>query len=251
MKKNIALFVIIIIFIAIKPFLSGITEERSELIQLTQLFKENDTELEEWTLYTRGQVDKLENVEDYSAKLQSVTQILDRFNWDNLEVATNNTHWNVVGTYMHPTLPLEETVSVYTDSTKNSYPMYMSYEITVRPSNNDFDWEGIEQEWYENKNILFPIETQVFTKVQGIKHNLNGQELNKEANNLLEALSAQKIEQLKEATFVSVSAYNEKWANTLTSNGKKMNLQIGLRQGHNLGGTTTVTIGTPIITTEY
>ncbi|MCD8502193.1 MAG: YwmB family TATA-box binding protein [Bacillaceae bacterium] len=51
-------------------------------------------------------------------------------------------------------------------------------------------------------------------------------------------------------TFISLSAYTELWDTYIITNQKKMNLQVALRNT-GMGGETTITIGTPIITVEY
>lgn len=67
-----------------------------------------------------------------------------------------------------------------------------------------------------------------------------------------EQLGATIQEVLKEETFVSLSAYNNEWDTGIALvNGNNMNVQVALRQNPDLGQQTRVTLGTPIITTEY
>lgn len=76
-------------------------------------------------------------------------------------------------------------------------------------------------------------------------------DLYSQANELVRAFSGVSVEELKEETFVSLSAYTELWEQAIyTGHQHKMNLQVALRT-EGLGSKTTVTIGTPIITSEY
>ncbi|MGH1026135.1 YwmB family TATA-box binding protein, partial [Bacillus paranthracis] len=46
----------------------------------------------------------------------------------------------------------------------------------------------------------------------------------------------------------SVSAYNKKWDDALSTNREKINVQIAIRSTDNKD---TIVVGTPIITSEY
>ncbi|EEK97621.1 hypothetical protein bcere0013_51120 [Bacillus cereus BDRD-ST26] len=61
-------------------------------------------------------------------------------------------------------------------------------------------------------------------------------------------LSARAIEQIEERAFASVSAYNKKWDDALSTNREKINVQIAIRSTDNKD---TIVVGTPIITSEY
>ncbi|MEC1743950.1 YwmB family TATA-box binding protein [Schinkia azotoformans] len=79
-------------------------------------------------------------------------------------------------------------------------------------------------------------------KIDGVLYN--------QALKILKDFSADPIESLQEEAFVSVSAYTENWKNSIPEKNKEMNIQIALRESR-LGASTTVVIGTPIITSEY
>ncbi|MDD9313984.1 YwmB family TATA-box binding protein [Cytobacillus firmus] len=96
----------------------------------------------------------------------------------------------------------------------------------------------------ENKHNLY------FTVKSKLKPDQH-QKLSDKANNILEKLSAQPVEQLVEENFVSVSAYKNSWENFLpTRNNEKMNLQLGLRNNQE-DKLISIIIGSPIITIEY
>lgn len=250
MRNGLAMLVLIV-FIAVNPFSFGETQERSELQVLLELFRGNHIELAEWKLYTRGEIERFNSVELFEEGANNVMSSMERFVWEKAESNVENEHLYVTGTYSHPTLPLTERLSVYSyPSSKNSNLMYISYEISAEPMSKDqIDLERIQQDWDATLTTLFKEKPQIFTMVKG--RELGSTDLDERAEELLQQLSAQKVEQLTETNFVSISAYNEKWNSNLMSKDQMMNLQLGLRQEPILGGKTTVTIGTPIITIEY
>lgn len=58
------------------------------------------------------------------------------------------------------------------------------------------------------------------------------------------------MESLNEQRFVSISGFTNDWDHSIKTKNGKMNIQISLRSA-GMGERTTVTVGTPIITTEY
>lgn len=53
-----------------------------------------------------------------------------------------------------------------------------------------------------------------------------------------------------EPNFVSVSAFTNEWKESIKTEKHQMNLQVSLRNA-GMGEKLTVTVGTPIVTTEY
>lgn len=97
---------------------------------------------------------------------------------------------------------------------------------------------------------MFDKSPQIFSCAKGqTGGNIDGVLYN-QALKILKDFSADPIESLQEEAFVSVSAYTENWKNSIPEKNKEMNIQIALRN-HGLGASTTVVIGTPIITSEY
>ncbi|MBM7551745.1 YwmB family TATA-box binding protein [Thalassobacillus pellis] len=64
-----------------------------------------------------------------------------------------------------------------------------------------------------------------------------------------QALNIKPVETIEEADFTSISGYTEKWGQKIPLPAGPMNVQFAAREG--LGAKTTITIGTPIITSEY
>ncbi|MDC3425019.1 YwmB family TATA-box binding protein [Aquibacillus sp. 3ASR75-11] len=64
-----------------------------------------------------------------------------------------------------------------------------------------------------------------------------------------DTLQVQPLNQLDENGFHVQSGYTQKWESSIPYENNQMNVQVAIREG--LGGKTTITIGTPIITSEY
>lgn len=235
------------ILLLLPIFMFGETEERTKLEQLLFLFESNNIQLEEWKLYTRGRANVYHSESDFEKAIERLTAEMDSFVWKK----DPNEYYYLSGMYTHPTLPLEETLSIYSyPSRQHSYLMFVSYEMVAKPSGEKFDIAEHEQRWNKTLETVFPKnKPTVYTIVKGKEKN-NGK-LYERAEQLASQLGAEKVEELKEERFVSLAAYNKQWKDELVSRDQKINLQIGLRQEPNLGLHTTVTIGTPIITTEY
>ncbi|MRH43955.1 hypothetical protein GH741_15030 [Aquibacillus halophilus] len=66
---------------------------------------------------------------------------------------------------------------------------------------------------------------------------------------IIEKLNVQPLDYIEEDNFAVLSGYTPHWKNVIPISDKPMNVQLAAREG--LGGETTLTIGTPIIATEY
>ncbi|MFG6119479.1 YwmB family TATA-box binding protein [Thalassobacillus sp. B23F22_16] len=66
---------------------------------------------------------------------------------------------------------------------------------------------------------------------------------------LRQALDIKTIESINETDFTSISGYTPEWEQTIPLPEGAMNVQFAVRKG--LGAKTSITVGTPIITSEY
>lgn len=66
---------------------------------------------------------------------------------------------------------------------------------------------------------------------------------------IIENLSIEQINRLEEQGFTVISGYTDQWSTAIPVGDSSMNIQLASREG--LGGKTTFTLGTPILTTEY
>jgi hypothetical protein len=74
--------------------------------------------------------------------------------------------------------------------------------------------------------------------------------LQKKAEMLANEFQAKPVEYLVESNFVSLSAYTDKWEQFIMTSNDKMNVQIAIRSSE-MNENHTITVGTPIVTTEY
>ncbi|PRX77121.1 TATA-box binding protein [Bacillus sp. V-88] len=76
-------------------------------------------------------------------------------------------------------------------------------------------------------------------------------DMEESAKQILNDFQANYVEGLNEDEFLSISAYNSNWQSRIPSkNDKNLNLQLGFRYDSGLNKTN-ITIGSPIIVTEY
>ena len=106
----------------------------------------------------------------------------------------------------------------------------------------------MDTKYVQKVNKIFSEKPIIYTCVQGVLNDKIEGVLQNKTNQVLKDLSARAIEQVEERAFVSVSAYNKKWDDALSTNREKINVQIAIRSTDNKD---TIVVGTPIITSEY
>lgn len=141
-----------------------------------------------------------------------------------------------------------------------SYKKFSSYEervvVTWSKENTKentfiiFEVSGAkwDPKYIQKTNKIFSEKPIIYTCVQGVLNDKIEGVLQNKTNQVLKDLSARAIEQIEERAFVSVSAYNKKWDDALSTNREKINVQIAIRSTNNKD---TIVVGTPIITSEY
>ncbi|TLS35816.1 YwmB family TATA-box binding protein [Pseudalkalibacillus caeni] len=211
------------------------------------MMKAQKIEVTDWSLYVREDLGLLENKNGYIKSTQAIQDKARGFKWDMSQ--TKDGHLKMKGTRENHRLNVIETITYTAYPHKSKLSAYLLYQVKGAGWSKD-KWEKSFSIFLKQKSRMFTKNTQIFSCIQGDAGDTMGIVLYKKAEELLDEFSAEKVEDLKEETFVSVSAYNEAWNDHIVTNDKKMNLQIALRQS-GMGGKTTVTIGTPIITTEY
>ncbi|WP_096203069.1 YwmB family TATA-box binding protein [Bacillus sp. FJAT-45350] len=245
--KNIVILVSFIAMAFTQLPLDGELElQAGHVEEIVQLMEVNEVDVTEWRLYTRGEHQIVQDKEEYEKNLTNFKMRFDGFEWQQID----DEHWKVQGQKAHSELPFVEQLTVLAYPSGQSYSMYLIYELHGSSWNED-TWQHIAYEFHERYEQLFPDENSIFTTVTGKTHSIEVGSLYETAQLYLNQLSSEKIEELNEETFVSLSAYNRKWMDSIQTNENQMNVQVALRQSPRMGGETTVTIGTPIITTEY
>ncbi|MBU9723410.1 MULTISPECIES: YwmB family TATA-box binding protein [Bacillaceae] len=160
--------------------------------------------------------------------------------------------WN--GTFSEQKSSYTKKTSIFIQpmtSSKDQYEVYTIYEASFLPiSTKDTAFHLF------SKNALLnnydPAD--IFLRIEGTVSENDALNVQQMGQKLMDTFSAQVVEEVQEDNFVSLSALTPHWNNKLITNGQEMNLQAAVRQldyNEGLGGKTTVTIGTPLITTEY
>jgi TATA-box binding len=222
------------------------TDSGMEILEIAQVFQEKKINIKEWKLYGRNNVYKIRDLVAFQKEVNGLKKNMGHLNW-NVEVEEDQ--WKAVGTYYNDHLKQEETLQLITTHTKTAPTSYLLYEVT------GYGWQEtsanmILDQFHSNLTKISQDNIEIFSCMIGNFSDKIEDGLQNTTNVLLNAFSAQVIEELNEDTFVSVSAYTEMWNNVLPAHQGKMNLQIGLRK-QGLGDKTTVIVGTPIITVEY
>ncbi|WP_349408807.1 YwmB family TATA-box binding protein [Pseudalkalibacillus sp. SCS-8] len=217
-----------------------------ELYDITRVMNQSGIEIKEWSLYGKNNFGFVSDFSGYVLLVESLQAKLPNFRWD--RVVESSEHWNVSGTFVN-SLGFQERVSVFAYPHKNRYNTYIIYEVQGNEW-NPADWEAYKPLYRAKVQLLLGNNPTIYTCVKGQKSDKMGIVLQNLAKQLIQSFDAHIIDELNEETFLSLSAYTDEWKHSITTKQQQMNLQIGLRN-NGIGGKTTITIGTPIITTEY
>jgi hypothetical protein len=242
------LFTVFIILLLVTTFYTdgyGYNQETfKELNEMSQVMENNDISVDKWSVYAREDWGKL-SVAELEDKFQALKKKDDSFSW---VVENNSEGWNAVGERYNKETSIKEEILLFGYPHDDKIGAYIVYKATGTT------WDlSVEKTFSSQFNHVvgtyFFEKPQKFSCITGESSDMMEVVLNKKVNRLIKEFSAEEVESLKEGTFVSVSAYTSKWKNEIPTQNGAMNLQIAIRQG--LGGVSTVTIGTPIITSEY
>ena len=239
MKKIMYLFLVTITFATAIFFNWGkigmADTEVGQLNRFADVLNKKDISITSWNLYAR------------EAKINtSATEVMKKYknNFKNFKWSIDKEKNKIIGVSNH-TFVTERLVVTSTGDNSS----YVIYELTGTK------WDKRTEK--ETKNLIdqsmeniFNEEPTFFTCIKGTMGGKLEGVLQGIKNDFLETFKATKIEEIKEGAFVSVSAYTEQWNDALVANGKKINLQIAIRE-NNVDESKTIIIGTPIITVEY
>ncbi|WP_221567270.1 YwmB family TATA-box binding protein [Alkalihalobacillus sp. TS-13] len=217
-----------------------------ELLDITRVMEQSDITIEGWSFYGKNNFGFVSDFTGYVSLVESLQAKSPNFRWG--KIVETKEHWNVTGHYKNP-YGIEEKVSVFAYPHKNQYMAYIIYYVQGKSWDPE-SWKAFKPEYRHKVQLFLGENAKIYTCVEGIKSDKMGIVLQKLAKQLVQSFDASIIETLNEETFLSLSAYTDEWKPSIQSDRKRMNLQIGLRNS-GIGGKTTITIGTPIITTEY
>ncbi|MFV2050683.1 YwmB family TATA-box binding protein [Metabacillus litoralis] len=132
-------------------------------------------------------------------------------------------------------------IQIYVTESNDRYQMF----LTIQFKDNALDSKGLH-------SIVDNINVKIDKEYYTISGYLEGKpDLKETTTKLMNGYGADFIEGVQEKGFHSISGYTSKWEESIPAkNNKEVNVQMGLRYSPDQERTN-VTIGTPIIITEY
>ncbi|PFG15169.1 YwmB family TATA-box binding protein [Bacillus sp. es.036] len=222
-------------------------ETEVKTAEMANVLLTHNYSIQKWSLYTREKVSFIPKSLGYKGIMSQISKRAPGFQWGDLEKKDGNV--KVSGTRIDSELGTKETLTLVSYPEENRISSYLIYNMEIKGFYQE-EWRTTYERFKAQKSQLVTQEAPVFSCFVGEKNDTMDIVLYNEADKLLGAFSASKVEEINEETFVSLSAYHEEWEADLVTNNQRMNIQIALRNT-GIGGGITATIGTPIITTEY
>ncbi|MEJ9254730.1 YwmB family TATA-box binding protein [Bacillus wiedmannii] len=229
---------ILIVMISVVLFLVGYREmkpisDEQKMESMIATLEKNDAKVEKWSWLAR-ETKTISNIHMFQRLLNDVKDKANIQKWE-LEQSPDGykaTSYKKFSSY-------EERVVVTWSKENTKENTFIIFEVSGAK------WDP---KYIQKTNKIFSEKPIIYTCVQGVLNDKIEGVLQNKTNQFLKDLSARAIEQIEERAFVSVSAYNKKWDDALSTNREKINVQIAIRSTDNKD---TIVVGTPIITSEY
>ncbi|HET7657037.1 MAG TPA: YwmB family TATA-box binding protein [Bacillales bacterium] len=247
-KRKILIFILLLFFGFQMQTNAQSTQNQSlPLLSIIRVMHEHEVSVKHWGLYTKKIGGFIQDRKGYVRLVEGLKSDLPNFHWTEM---TKDYEGNlkVTGIHTDNKTNVHERLTFLAFRKGDHWRTYMIYAA----GSDQWDpnkWKTFSSTFYDRIHHYFGETPTIFTCVSGSADATMNLVLLQRAQKLLQSFSAVPVEKLQEKTFVSVSAYNGEWKRSIqTRHHHKMNLQVALRT---VGDSTTVTIGTPIITTEY
>ncbi|WP_421728629.1 YwmB family TATA-box binding protein [Bacillus tropicus] len=229
---------ILIVALSVVLFLVGYREmkpisDEQKMESMIAAVEKNDAKVEKWSWLAR-ETKTISNIHTFQKLLNDVKDKANIQKWE-LERSPDGykaTSYKKFSSY-------EERVVVTWSKENTKENTFIIFEVSGA------EWDP---KYIQKTNKIFSEKPIIYTCVQGVLNDKIEGVLQNKTNQVLKDLSARAIEQIEERAFVSVSAYNKKWDDALSTNREKINVQIAIRSTDNKD---TIVVGTPIITSEY
>ncbi|WP_373605224.1 MULTISPECIES: YwmB family TATA-box binding protein [Bacillus cereus group] len=229
---------ILIVALSVVLFLVGYREmkpvsDEQKMESMIASLEKNDAKVEKWSWLAR-ETKTISNIHTFQKLLNDVKDKANIQKWE-LEQSPDGykaTSYKKFSSY-------EERVVVTWSKENTKENTFIIFEVSGAK------WDP---KYIQKTNQIFSEKPIIYTCVQGVLNDKIEGVLQNKTNQVLKDLSARAIEQIEERAFVSVSAYNKKWDDALSTNREKINVQIAIRSTNNKD---TIVVGTPIITSEY
>lgn len=248
MKKTIyAVTFLLLLFFGALTHTQAMTQPSptQKVPQLVKALKDEGAHIQQWSLYARHQ-SVAQTPSDFYEQAKILKGTFDSFQWSRI-TKTNDQHLEITGERQVPGMNSTEKITFFAYPHKDAIATYLVYELKGA-SWNQKSWTKFSTTLNSRLDVLFHKNGKIFACATGFYSDTMDIVISKKAQEFLSRFHAKVIEKVEEKTFESVSAYTNDWVDSINTNGRKMNFQVGLRT---VRSGTTVTIGTPIITTEY
>lgn len=248
MKKWTMTITAILLLVMITSGYAKTIEKTNEVTHIIDVLKDKGVKPDKWTMYFRGQTGFTSKGLGYLKQAEELKRNYPEFDWAVTEDEAG--HYKMTGLFERNDIGVSEKMTIITYPQKDQSESYFIYAVEG-PVNTNQNWKEIQNLIDHRVEQSVGGNPKIFSCVTGTYGDKMVVDLYSQANELVRAFSGVSVEELKEETFVSLSAYTEQWEQAIyTGHQHKMNLQVALRT-EGLGSKTTVTIGTPIITSEY
>ncbi|UOQ93969.1 YwmB family TATA-box binding protein [Halobacillus shinanisalinarum] len=237
MKKLYYLMIPVSIFISFFLISSELTSAAKpiEILEITEKAEEADIEIASWSMAIKESIVAFDSIESVRNRVKEIKSREQGFEWSEEQFKGN--HYKMVGV-KDKGANVDQQISIIYYPMKGNYKLSVNYNIDGEKWSIDV-WEQVYN-LYKSKMDKH----KVFYTVEG--HNNS---IKKEAQNLIRSMSGKTVDGIYEDNFVSISAYSSKWDVKVPLGDKQaMNMQVANRDR---GAHTEVTIGSPIIITEY
>ena len=245
LKKSIFLLLMVFFIIFSISAQAGIADKflkKNELLQITELAIQQNIDIKKWSMYIREPVIQYGKIKDIRIKIREIQAAEKGFTWTKEQFKGD--HYKIIGKRKNQLSNISEKILIIYFPLHNQYNLSVTYDVKGTGWSKK-DWDeisGIYKSKIDNYSVFYTIEG--FTKIKG--------PLMMEAKTLLNRFSGKTVESLNEENFISLSAYTDNWDTKIPlGNEEFMNLHIAYRNSNENSGITKVTIGTPIITSEY
>ncbi|SFB04060.1 MULTISPECIES: YwmB family TATA-box binding protein [unclassified Bacillus (in: firmicutes)] len=247
MKTKFILSIIVIIGFIMSQLgnMTTVANQELDLQTIATVLKDENILLNEWTFHAREHLLSFKSdreVEEY------VTQLQEKFpKWQWSETSDGH-KWEVIAV-SPASKHHQEKLQMIATLTNDKIDAYMVYEVKGQKWSKESE-AFLSKHFEPRLSNIFRGNPTIFSCMKGVFSDKIDSALPNSVNKVLSRFNAKEIEALKEDTFISVSAFSPKFAESIQSEKDNMNLQIAVRS-QGLGAKTTIVVGTPIITIEY
>ena len=232
-----SVFIILVFIKEAKAFF-----DENEIVQITEIAKQQNIEINKWSMYIKEPIKEYTTKNDINKIIMEIKKSETGYNWVMNQFKED--HFKIIGDRISSNKDINEKIIIIYFPLKDKYNLRITYDI--KGSN----WD--EKKWSEISN-LYKSKIEDFTAFYTVEGTTSINEpIEVEAASLLKSFSGETIQTLEEENYVSLSAYTRRWDTKLPlGNNQFMNLNIAYRNSNPSNGSIKVTIGSPIITSEY